>query len=147
MSSLIWGNVWMWMTSFSAKNLSHLKLYIINRKFKFCEWICHFSSHEAKQCIFHLWLRHSWNLLNLNILCNAFLSLKIIFVLTNSADSDKMLHNMQHFILVFTVRLHILESLLYKGLKSDYTYAVSTKISWAGPLLFCRFVSMNTTWY
>ena len=82
-SSLKWRNVRTCMTSFSAKNLSRLKVYIIKRKFIFLEWICYlfhlvkrenvyfirgFATHEI--CIFHFTRWNKWHIhsKNLNIL-------------------------------------------------------------------------------
>ena len=84
-SSLMWRNVRTCMTSFTAKkkNLLRFKLYIIKRKFKFLEWICHlfhlvkrenvyfirgFATREI--CIFRFTRWNKWHIhsKNLNIL-------------------------------------------------------------------------------
>ena len=49
-----------------------------------------------------------------------FLSLKVIFVLVNSVDSDEKCF-MQHFIWSsLFAKVHIKESLVYKGLKQRF---------------------------
>ena len=61
-SPLIWRSVRPRKTSFSAKNTSCLKLYIIIKIHFFGMNMPFFSSREARKWIFHWWLRHSWNM-------------------------------------------------------------------------------------
>ena len=62
-SSLIWCNVWMCMWSFNAKKPVVQKIVYNEKKIQIFVMIMPFiSSREARKCIFHSWLRHSWNM-------------------------------------------------------------------------------------
>ena len=62
-SSLIWYNMRTCMMSFSAKKSVTLKIVYNKKKIQIFGMNTPFiSSHQARKCIFHLWLRHSWNM-------------------------------------------------------------------------------------
>ena len=107
-SSLKWRNVRTRMTSFSAKNLARLKVYIIKRKFSFLEWICHafhlvkrenvyfirgFATHEI--CIFRFTRWNKWHIHSKNL--NILYLLHCVISLSDATSYDKYIfqHELQ----------------------------------------------------